>query len=1222
MLKWIVLAVVVAAVWAASLFFGISLFVPGAFTGVLALAVVGVIVVRRVRARRAAAQLEKALAAQAAEHARSARPDLRSELQQVNAEFEKAIAALKSSKVGRRGDALYAMPWYMIIGPPGAGKSTALRNSGLQFPYLSSRTGGGVRGVGGTRNCDWWLTNDAVILDTAGRWSTEDEDHDEWLGFLDLLKRFRSKKPLNGVIVAVSVAELGGASSDAIAELAKRIRDRIDETQGQLSLSLPVYLLFTKCDLVPGFVEAFQALSKAERGQIWGFTAPVTEPMTDPGAYFGARMDELLRQVERWALGRLGDERQIRAREMIYGLPEQLKVLMPKLRELTDHLFEENVFKDTPALRGAYFTSGTQEGRPIDRVMHRMAEAFGMRGQLPTAAPAVEQKSYFLHDVFTEVVFRDADLAVRSDAELRRQRLLRYAVAGGIFAVAALLSTFPTYSYLRNRDRLDTIASVVDASAAAMTDAVGRDRLLAPDALEALRERVVELDEWAEEGAPWLDRSGMYVGETVRAPLSHYYAWLVRQGVIAPLAAQELEALNRFGREYEAMASETPPADVHRTNFQRLKHHLLLTIPVEATQPALEGELADELAGELARSWGSALTAAPSVVEAMQAHVGHFVGAMPAAEDLALPRDRDGVRRARAALSRVSESDLLLETLIQRMSDRGYDLSLADLLGRPISAFHARREVRGAFTRRAWEEHVKPQLAGLVDGFASEVWVLGPDYLGARDADAAERTQRAVRSEYFRRYIDEWREFVRGLHMMPPDGNQQALQLFQDLTRGEPTPLSRLYLQIKHNVTLAEPPPPQAAAEGAAADAALEAAQRRLAAAPGGQALTQALTAVQGSVRATPPDPHQVTEVDVEAALRGFTRFGVPAPAPEGEESPPPPLAAYEEQLLYLRDAIQTHLDDPSDPAPLTQKLQTARTTVQGMIAQQDVGWRPAFESILWPPIDGASMSLSRAVATEAGRGWCSEVRRVYDAQLNARYPFDPRGQDVSLADFAAFYRPREGTLWAFYEQRLERAVGRQGDRFEFTTRLGRPASEVYQRALVPYLQRARDITTVFFPPGATEPKVELDVRIRPAERVAVQSFSLGGKTVEYHNEPESWQRVSWPGAEPGAGAAIEISGEGGMHERIAQEGEWGLFRLLESGTVAASSARSFTATFDLRSHDVRVVIDLRPVRSDTPFFGVQGRDRAPRFLSPLRATDAVPPGEIVTESRLCTETR
>src|SRR5690606_7131096 len=145
-------------------------------------------------------------------------------------------------------------------------------------------------------------------------------------------------------------------------------------------------------------------LSKADRGQIWGFTTSVDEPMRDPGGQFAAQMDGLLGQLERWVLGRLGDERQVRAREMMHGLPEQLRALAPKLRELTDVLFEENVLRDTPALRGAYFTSGTQEGHPIDRVMHRVAEAFGIRGQGPLSAQTVEQKSYFLHDVFTEVV--------------------------------------------------------------------------------------------------------------------------------------------------------------------------------------------------------------------------------------------------------------------------------------------------------------------------------------------------------------------------------------------------------------------------------------------------------------------------------------------------------------------------------------------------------------------------------------------------------------------------------------------------------------------------------------------------------------------------------------------------------------------------------------------------------------------------------------------------
>ena len=88
--------------------------------------------------------------------------------------FEEAVAALKKQR--RSGNSLYDLPWYVFIGAPGSGKTTALINSGLKFP-LEQRVGkGAVRGVGGTRNCDWWFTDEAVFLDTAGRYTTQDSD--------------------------------------------------------------------------------------------------------------------------------------------------------------------------------------------------------------------------------------------------------------------------------------------------------------------------------------------------------------------------------------------------------------------------------------------------------------------------------------------------------------------------------------------------------------------------------------------------------------------------------------------------------------------------------------------------------------------------------------------------------------------------------------------------------------------------------------------------------------------------------------------------------------------------------------------------------------------------------------------------------------------------------------------------------------------------------------
>ncbi|MEM9461779.1 MAG: type VI secretion system membrane subunit TssM, partial [Myxococcota bacterium] len=162
MLKYIFSVLLIAAVWTTVLLLELPLWIAIVATVVIVAILAIVVIYRMVKAKRAAKEIEKALQAQADQHAARARPDLQADIEAMKNEFMKAVGALKTSKLGgkRPAEALYALPWYMIIGPPGSGKSTALRNSGLRFPYLS-KNGGGVQGVGGTRNCQWWMTNDA-----------------------------------------------------------------------------------------------------------------------------------------------------------------------------------------------------------------------------------------------------------------------------------------------------------------------------------------------------------------------------------------------------------------------------------------------------------------------------------------------------------------------------------------------------------------------------------------------------------------------------------------------------------------------------------------------------------------------------------------------------------------------------------------------------------------------------------------------------------------------------------------------------------------------------------------------------------------------------------------------------------------------------------------------------------------------------------------------------
>src|SRR5262245_50452522 len=282
---WILSALVLLLVWAAWFVALIPVWIAGAVTALLVSLFVGLFIFRRVRAARAARALEKAIAQQAQEQALTAKPERVAEIQELHRQIQQGIAALKASRLGggkRSADALYVLPWYAMVGPPGAGKTAALRHSGLVFPYLDPN-GGGVRGVGGTRNCDWWFTNEAILLDTAGRYTTEADDHDEWMAFLEQLLKYRADKPLNGVIVAVSITELLDATDDQIQQSGKKIRARIDEMQTVLKMILPVYILFTKADLVAGFSEFFGDLKKSERGQAWGSTFRLEANKSEPG---------------------------------------------------------------------------------------------------------------------------------------------------------------------------------------------------------------------------------------------------------------------------------------------------------------------------------------------------------------------------------------------------------------------------------------------------------------------------------------------------------------------------------------------------------------------------------------------------------------------------------------------------------------------------------------------------------------------------------------------------------------------------------------------------------------------------------------------------------------------------------------------------------------------------------------------------------------------------
>lgn len=1207
---WILSALVVALSWGVWFILQppnpeagelVPLWIPVSVTVGVVLIVAGILVYRRIRAARAARALEKAIAQQAQEQALNAKPERRAEIQELHRQIQQGINALKASKLGggRRGaDALYLLPWYVMVGPPGVGKTTALRHSGLVFPYLDP-AGGGVKGVGGTRNCDWWFTNEAILLDTAGRYTTEAEDHDEWIAFLEQLQRYRPHKPLNGVVVAVSVSELLDATDEQIEQTGRKIRARIDEMQQTLRMVLPVYVMFTKVDLVAGFVEFFGDLKKSERAKPWGATIRLDEDKSDPAKIFEREFDILVEKLHQRGLRRLAMERSRTAKEKIYQFPLEFAAIKRNLSDFLGAAFA-GVGAGGPILRGFYFTSGTQEGRPLDRVVGAMGRAFGLR---PVAAEegagAVEAKSYFLRDVFTEIIFPDQAIAARTEAEARRQRIQRFAAAAAAAVVALLVLVPSIFSYLKNKELIDETARISREAAEVKWFDGGKatDKV---EKLEALRMQVEKLDAYRDD-RPFSYGWFLYKGDELYRPLLQQYVATLREGFVAPSKERLEEKLRRAsGAKY-------------LEDYNNLKTYLLFD-----DREHLQTE-ADWETGRLTQQWAEVLRPTTELPEAelrgkLVPHVKYYVDVLKRGEIDGEPLDKPLIDRTRDVLARVGPSQRYYDQFVTVLIDQKYDeggpatpenlryppVTLGDLFAdRPevltkIRSAQKERsgkwfEVQGPYTAKGKER----VLASLAEGYKlleREKWVVP---LTAEEKQQGDKIQQAldrVRQDYDAEYIRQWVNFFRDIQVEIPQTNRDAIAEFRVLSTPD-WPYLRLLRTLADNT---QPPEKdqleaQATADGGILDQIKTRVQRKV----------ESRTRVRVSELLPGQKPERYDPVPDK--FESMVAFGVPKapPAPkEGQAPAPPPappgLNKYIGSLEQLAGEMGNIEDGPAntDTKKATELFEGAVKEAQALLLTMDATGQELMEPLLLNPLKQAYKAVVRRAGGAASGLWEVVVWPVYRDKIKDRYPFNVAAtRDASFDDAVKFFKPKDGVLWGFYEEHLKGFHTKEGHEFVPSSHLEprpRPAKPFtpFNANLYNCLRRADEITEALWAEGGDKPKVSFQVNLKTVSPIVSEvTFELDGQKRVYRNEKEMWQPFTWPG-EKQRGAKIHVRGAGGLDEEIMREGPWGIFRLFEAGTVTAvkDSDQTFEVTWQMTAPPVTVTMEVKPTRGNHPF--------------------------------------
>lgn len=488
--------------------------------------------------------------------------------------FSDAAMRLKRTHFGRRqgslwarinANYLYQLPWYLMIGAPGAGKTTALLNAGLKFPLTDTFGHEAVRGVGGTRHCDWWFTDSAVLIDTAGRYALQESqrarDASEWQSFINLLKRYRARQPINGVIMTISVADLLSDSAEARFEQANALRERLTELHQHTGIHFPVYIMLTKTDLLKGFMSYYGTLDKARRDAIWGFTFPwdAGKPnKQDWHPHFDLQFTQLAQKLQLQLADQMTHERDLNERAECFLFPQEFSSLRPLLSEYLDIVFSQRA--DTVAWnpRGLFFTSGTQEGLPFDRVMGELSRKLQLRqaGSHSIAAwdrvnrnspiPGNKGQSFFIRDLLSNLVFKESGLAGSNRRWEYRNQLLHWIGYGMLAGALVIMSGLWLVSYYQNQHYLQQVSARMPVISQQSQQVIHQPADNIFDLLPFLN-NLVKLpvsDQFSLDNPPFTMRAGLYRGNQVSDA-----AWALYQNalksLLLPRVAQQITNLLR-----------------------------------------------------------------------------------------------------------------------------------------------------------------------------------------------------------------------------------------------------------------------------------------------------------------------------------------------------------------------------------------------------------------------------------------------------------------------------------------------------------------------------------------------------------------------------------------------------------------------------------------------------------------------------------------------------
>ncbi|NLS00942.1 type VI secretion system membrane subunit TssM [Rhizobium sp. P38BS-XIX] len=1029
------------------------------------------------------------------------------EVGEIHSRLKEALLLLRRISKKRFGY-IYELPWYVIFGAPGSGKTTALTNSGLKFPLGDALGTNSVQGVGGTRNCNWWFADEAILIDTAGRYTTQDDLNGAskagWEGFLGLLRKYRRSQPINGALVTLSIGDLIGRDHEAQLEEVRSIRKRLSELDEYLQARVPVYVILTKADLLTGFVEFFDGLAKTDREQVWGTTFNLDE------SYKGENLPErfmeefalLQERVDAMLIERLQQEPNIEVRGRIFRFPAELASLGERLQEVLTELCSSSSLVEAPLMRGVYFASGTQ-GREA------AAEAPRMR------------RSYFLSRLFKEVIFGEAALVARDRRLSGRQAMIRRVAYGAAAVALAIVFTGWTATYFQNSRAIAAAERRIDnyeklTSGIPVRDVTDADFIRILPALDNLRAVTTGFDE----ARVWPTSFGLDQEDKIAS----------RQRIAYQRALNSL-LLPRMLVELQKELKQN--SGVQKT-FDGLKLYGML---------GGLGPIDKEFISQQSEDMFAALYPGEGRAAIRKALLSH-VDAMATGNLPAIELDNALIAKARDTIRSQSLASRTYDIITHSRSARQLDPWIpADALG-PLGAQVFQRKskaalrdgIAGVFTGKGYRTVVLPDAEAAAAEALKEQWVRG-DAGGNPAGMTTDVIAQAALQLYFDAFQQRWSTLLADLQVRPSKDLADATETARILA-ANPSPVEMALKSIATATDLRPTGATEVASLGDTPDAAIATASTNV---------------------ANTPDPYGSLRAALEVNTNTTQSATSDDKADAGNDKPRSQIQSLQPILQNIYGQLSRAATSTAEVARVFDAGGQLANANQDLLQQARGLPAPADAWMVAVAADIGSLAVKTARA-RINDLWATEGADLCARIVSGRYPFDrTSGQDIAMADFVRLFGP-QGLFQTFFKNRLDAFVDTSAQPWGWRGTFG--GDSIPSQAIAQF-ENANKIERAFFPAGSEKPAISINVKpVSLSDSANAVMMEIEGERVVYFHGPIQSKSIGWPAGNADNQSRIAFL-PGGWQEAMTQSGDWSPFRLFDAAKVTVEGPDLFRARFE-----------------------------------------------------------